>query len=112
MFGITSKDAENLAIGFRIWKKMRVLHIHNSKLDDDKFYTLYEGLKNLNHLGIYIFFSKIMSNFWKQFNLNISIFLESIKLQNNVLTDDCMSVMMKLFGGPSTIKILDLTNNK
>ena len=55
MFGITSKDAENLAIGFRIWKKMRVLHIHNSKLDDDKFYTLYEGLKNLNHLGIYFF---------------------------------------------------------
>ena len=56
MFGITSKDAENLAIGFRIWKKMRVLHIHNSKLDDDKFYTLYEGLKNLNHLGIFFSF--------------------------------------------------------
>lgn len=66
MFGITSKDAENLAIGFRIWKKMRVLHIHNSKLDDDKFYTLYEGLKNLNHLGI--FFSTILSNFWKTIN--------------------------------------------
>ena len=63
MFGITSKDAENLAIGFRIWKKMRVLHIHNSKLDDDKFYTLYEGLKNLNHLGIFL----NLENFWKQF---------------------------------------------
>ena len=73
MFGVTSKDAENLSIGFRIWKKMRVLHIHNSKLDDDKFYTIYEGLKNLNHLGnIFLLF---LGNFWKQlFEYYLNIF--------------------------------------
>ena len=46
MFGITSKDADNLGAGLKICKKLRILKIYNSKMDDDKFYSVFDGIKN------------------------------------------------------------------
>lgn len=51
MFGMTAKDADNLGAGLKICKRLRILRIHNSKMDDDKFYALYDGIKNLTNLG-------------------------------------------------------------
>jgi hypothetical protein len=51
MFGLTVKDADNLSSGLKMCKKLRVLRIHNSKMDDDKFYAIYDGLKTLVNLG-------------------------------------------------------------
>ena len=53
MFGLTSKDAENLSLGLKICKKLRVLKIHNSKLDDDRFYAIFDGIKALSKIGKY-----------------------------------------------------------
>ena len=56
MFGMTVKDADTLGSGLRVCKKLRIVKIANSKLDDDRFYAVYDGLKNLSNLGngIYI----------------------------------------------------------
>ena len=51
MFGLTSKDADNLGAGLKICKKLKVLRIYNSRMDDDKFYSVYDGLKNLSGIG-------------------------------------------------------------
>ena len=51
MLGMTVKDADALGSGLRVCKKLRVVKISNSKMDDDRFYTIYDGIKNLNHLG-------------------------------------------------------------
>ena len=51
MFGMTIRDADNLAMGLRICRKLRKVKIYNSKIDDDKFYAVYDGLKNLTNLG-------------------------------------------------------------
>ena len=51
MFGMTVKDADTLGSGLRVCKKLRVIKIANSKLDDDRFYAIYDGLKNLSNLG-------------------------------------------------------------
>ena len=51
MFGMTVKDADTLGSGLRVCKKLRVVKIANSKLDDDRFYAIYDGLKNLSNLG-------------------------------------------------------------
>ena len=48
---MTVKDADALGSGLRVCKKLRVVKISNSKMDDDRFYTIYDGIKNLNHLG-------------------------------------------------------------
>ena len=48
---MTVKDADTLGSGLRVCKKLRVVKIANSKMDDDRFYTIYDGIKNLNHLG-------------------------------------------------------------
>ena len=55
MFGMTVKDADTLGSGLRVCKKLRVVKIANSKMDDDRFYTIYDGIKNLNHLGNQIY---------------------------------------------------------
>lgn len=51
MFGMTVKDADALGSGLRVCKKLRVVKITNSKMDDDRFYTIYDGIKNLIYLG-------------------------------------------------------------
>ena len=51
MFGMTVKDADTLGSGLRVCKKLRVVKIATSKLDDDRFYAIYDGLKNLSNLG-------------------------------------------------------------
>ena len=48
---MTTKDADTLGSGLRVCKKLRVVKIANSKLDDDRFYAIYDGLKNLSNLG-------------------------------------------------------------
>ena len=48
---MTVKDADTLGSGLRVCKKLRVVKIANSKLDDDRFYAIYDGLKNLSNLG-------------------------------------------------------------
>ena len=62
MFGITSKDADNLGAGLKICKKLRVLKIYNSKMDDDKFYSVYDGIKNLTGLEIINFQNNLMTD--------------------------------------------------
>ena len=52
---MTVKDADTLGSGLRVCKKLRVVKIANSKMDDDRFYTIYDGIKNLNHLGNQIY---------------------------------------------------------
>ena len=51
MFGMTVRDADNLAMGLRICRKLRKIKIYNSKIDDDKFYAVYDGMKNLPGVG-------------------------------------------------------------
>ena len=87
MFGMTSKDADNLGAGLKICKKLRILRIHNSRMDDDKFYALFDGIKNLP-------------------------LLENVQFQNNLLTDESSESLVKLISGPSNIKYLDVTNNR
>ena len=87
MFGITSKDADNLGAGLKICKKLRILKIYNSKMDDDKFYSVFDGIKNLGGLEI-------------------------INFQNNVMTDESAETMVKLISGQPNLKKLDLTNNR
>ena len=87
MFGITSKDADNLGAGLKICKKLRVLRIYNSKLDDDKMFSIYDGIKTLTHI-------------------------EEVNFQNNQLSDESAETMSKLLSGTNPIKRLDLTNNK
>ena len=48
---MTSKDADNLGAGLKICKKLKVLRIYNSKMDDDNFYSVFDGLKNLCNIG-------------------------------------------------------------
>ena len=55
MFGMTIRDADNLAMGLRICRKLRKIKIYNSKIDDDKFYAVYDGIKSLTHLGKLIY---------------------------------------------------------
>jgi len=54
MFGMTIRDADNLAMGMRICKRLKKVKIHNSKIDDDKFYAVFDGVKGLPMLGIYM----------------------------------------------------------
>ena len=49
---MTTKDADTLGSGLRVCKKLRVVKIANSKLDDDRFFAIYDGIKNLANLGI------------------------------------------------------------
>ena len=51
---MTVKDADTLGSGLRVCKKLRVVKIANSKLDDDRFYAIYDGLKNLSNLGKFL----------------------------------------------------------
>ena len=87
MFGITSKDADNLGAGLKICKKLRILKIYNSKMDDDKFYSVFDGIKNLTGLEI-------------------------LNFQNNMMTDESAETMVKLISGQPHLKKLDLTNNR
>ena len=87
MFGMTSKDGDNLGAGLKICKKLKVLRIYNSKMDDDKFYSVFDGLKNVNSL-------------------------EHINFQNNLMTDESGESLVKLITGQANLKTLDLTNNR
>ena len=72
MFGMTSKDAENLALGLKICKKIKVLRINNSKIDDDKFYQLIDGFRVLAQLGdwqVFVTLCKIYRHYRKKFLL-------------------------------------------
>ena len=51
MFGMTTKDSDMLAMGLKSAKKLRKIKIKNSQLDDDNFYDIYDGLRNINKLG-------------------------------------------------------------
>ena len=51
MFGMTSKDSDNLASGLKTCRKLKRFAATNSKVDDDKFYAIYDGLRNVNRLG-------------------------------------------------------------
>ena len=51
MFGMTVRDADNLAMGLRICRKLRKIKIYNSKIDDDRFYAVFDGMKNLPCMG-------------------------------------------------------------
>ena len=50
---MTSKDADCLSVGLKIAKTLRKLSIRNSLIDDDKFYAIYDGLKNNDNLSMY-----------------------------------------------------------
>ena len=56
-------------------------------MDDDKFYSVFDGIKNLSGLEI-------------------------INFQNNVMTDESAETMVKLISGQPNLKKLDLTNNR
>ncbi len=77
---MTLKDADNLANGLKICKKLKVIRIHNSKVDDDKFYAIYDGIKSLQTL-------------------------EVLSLENNTLTDESAESFARLLSGPSIIKV-------
>jgi hypothetical protein len=38
-------------LSVRICRKLRKIKIYNSKIDDDKFYAVYDGMKNLPAIG-------------------------------------------------------------
>merc|ERR1712018_561474 len=56
-------------------------------MDDDKFYSVFDGLKNVNSL-------------------------EHINFQNNLMTDESAESLVKLITGQANLKTLDLTNNR
>ena len=56
-------------------------------MDDDKFYSVFDGIKNLTGLEI-------------------------LNFQNNMMTDESAETMVKLISGQPHLKKLDLTNNR
>ena len=86
MFGMTEKDADNIAVGIRQCQKLNLLSLRNSKVTDTLLYDVMGGidkLQNINHLDF----------------------------PNNVLTDECIDVFTKAMVNKK-IQILNLSNNK
>ena len=48
---MTSKDSDMLSTGLKMSRKLKRLWIRNSIVDDDKFYAIYDGLRNITRLG-------------------------------------------------------------
>ena len=50
MFGMTSKDGDNISSGLKSCRKLRRICIRNSLMNDDNLYALCDGLRNSTKL--------------------------------------------------------------
>ena len=87
MFGMTEKDADNVAQGVSQCHKLTQISIRNSKLTDTLLYDVMEGMNKLTSVT-------------------------TLDFPNNILTDECIDVLTKAMVNKSTITNLNLSNNK
>ncbi|TRY67387.1 hypothetical protein TCAL_06440 [Tigriopus californicus] len=85
IYGMTSRDGDYLAVGLKSSKMLRKFSIWKSNLDDDKFYDIYDGLKNLTRL-------------------------EVLEFSNNFLSDESATSLVRILNCNQIVH-LDLTNN-
>jgi Ran GTPase-activating protein (RanGAP) involved in mRNA processing and transport len=86
MFGMTEKDADNLASGLGSCAKLTKLSLRNSKLTDTLLYDVLGGMDKLGNVVV-------------------------LDFPNNVLTDECIDVLTKSMANKK-IQDLNLSNNK
>ena len=86
MFGMTEKDADNIAVGIRQCQKLNLLSLRNSKVTDTLLYDVMGGIDKLQTIT-------------------------HLDFPNNVLTDECIDVFTKAMANKK-IQILNLSNNK
>ena len=86
MFGMTEKDADNIAVGIRQCQKLNLLSLRNSKVTDTLLYDVMGGIDKLQSIT-------------------------HLDFPNNVLTDECIDVFTKAMANKK-IQILNLSNNK
>ena len=86
MFGLTEKDADNIATGISSCPKLRVISVRNSKVTDTLLYDVVGGIDKLTNIS-------------------------HLDFPNNALTDECIDVLTKAMTNKK-ISILNLSNNK
>ena len=86
MFGLTEKDADNIAQGIASCPMLRKLSLRNSKVTDTLLYDVVGGLDKLSDISI-------------------------LDFPNNALTDECIDVLTKAMQNKK-ISVLNLSNNK
>ena len=86
MFGMTEKDADNLAAGLGSCSQLVKLSLRNSKLTDTLLYDVMGGMDKLANVAV-------------------------LDFPNNVLTDECIDVLTKSMMNKK-IRELNLSNNK
>ena len=86
MFGLTEKDADNIATGISSCPKLAVISVRNSKVTDTLLYDVMGGIDKLTHIA-------------------------HLDFPNNALTDECIDVLTKVMMNKK-IRILNLSNNK
>ena len=86
MFGLTEKDADNIANGISHCHKLSQLSIRNSRLTDTLLYDVMGGMDKLGNIT-------------------------TLHFPNNILTDECIDVFTRAVGNKK-IKNLNLSNNK
>ena len=51
MFGLTEKDADNIATGISSCPKLKVISVRNSKVTDTLLYDVVGGIDKLQHIS-------------------------------------------------------------
>ena len=86
MFGLTEKDADNIATGISSCPQLALISVRNSKVTDTLLYDVMGGIDKLTRVT-------------------------HLDFPNNALTDECIDVLTKAMMNKK-IRILNLSNNK
>ena len=102
MFGLTEKDADNIAVGIRHCQKLNLLSVRNSKVVINCYNTfIVKFAPQVTDTLLY----DVMGGIDKLQNIT------HLDFPNNTLTDECIDVFTKAMANKK-IQILNLSNNK
>ena len=105
MFGMTSKDGDNISSGLKSCRKLRRICIRNSLMNDDNLYALCDGLRNSAKLT-----TLLVPNNCLVCESPLSPFT-TMHSNSFLQTDEAIPVLVK-FLATHSLKRLDLSNNR